>query len=212
MCSCVFTVGWTDIYKASFCPSIWIDYPSPKLQILLFWHYNSLKSSAVHFVIGSFEQVLLSYCLRVVTACDLEFLFSICNRAVTPTQCNWPLCLDTSKCHENCRLGMSDTGLNPISDAKGTGWGINIQKYMDPALQTSSVSQKDQHFWNSFLPYLSSGSGLTLGIFAFISNLSFSKMTHLICDTAGSCCFYRIDQVTKKPPIPSHGGHPALTG
>lgn len=83
----------------------WIDYSNPWLQILLFWYYNSLKSSAVHFVIRSFEQVLLSYCLRMVTACDLEFLFSICNQAVTPTQCNWPLCCRYQQMHQELQIG-----------------------------------------------------------------------------------------------------------
>lgn len=54
-------------------------------------------------------------------------------------------------------------------------------------------------------------SGLTLESFSFISNLSFSEMTHLLCGVAGSFCFCSIDQVTKKPPIPSHGDYPALT-
>lgn len=57
--------------------------------------------------------------------------------------------VDTSKCTESCRLGMSDTGLSPIADADVctcTGYRMGykcteVYGCLSPALQTSSDSQ-----------------------------------------------------------------------
>lgn len=130
VCFCSLTVGWTDIYKASFCPSV-VELIIP-IHSCRYLYFGTTTAWRVLLCILSQDplgRVLLSYCLRVVTACDSEFLCYICNQAVTPTWCSWPLCCRYQQMHRELQIGnvwhrtQSHTGCQ----------GLHMQRVQDEA-------------------------------------------------------------------------------